>query len=80
MDTFQRSLLKTVAWRVIATCITFATVFLFTGEFREATTITLSAAALLALGYYFHERAWDKTEWGRRTPVAIQNEAFESAE
>jgi uncharacterized membrane protein len=82
MDSFHRSLLKTVIWRVAATTITLITVYSFTGEFSKATTITLTAAALLAVGYYFHERVWDKIEWGRRHgfAAAIQNESFESDE
>jgi len=72
MDSFNRSLVKTITWRVIATAITLVTVYAFTGELREATTITLTAAALLAVGYYFHERFWNRTEWGRHAP-AVHN-------
>jgi uncharacterized membrane protein len=71
MDSFQRTLLKTIIWRVIATLITFATVFLFTGEVREATTITLTCAALLAVGYFFHERLWEKIKWGRHKHARV---------
>ena len=73
-DTFSRTLTKTLVWRAIATLITLVTVYAFTGEFREATTITLVAATLLAIGYYFHERMWDKINWGRRTPEFIRSE------
>ena len=65
MDTLQRSLVKTIVWRVVATLITLAVVYLFTGEFQQATNITLVVAALLAVGYYFNERIWEKVEWGR---------------
>ncbi|MBC7836814.1 DUF2061 domain-containing protein [Acetobacteraceae bacterium] len=74
MDTLQRSLLKTIIWRVVATLITLTVVFLFTGEIRQSTNITLVVAALLAAGYYFNERMWDKVEWGRRRSLPIQNE------
>lgn len=82
METFHRSLLKTVVWRVVGTLITFVTVFIFTGEIHQATNITLVVAAFLAVGYYFNERIWDKIHWGRRHtfPAAIQNESFESGE
>lgn len=68
-ETFSRSLIKTVVWRILATIITFIVVFVFTGSLGDASTITLIAATLLAIGYYFHERAWDKIEWGRRKKV-----------
>jgi uncharacterized membrane protein len=81
METLQRSLVKTIVWRIVATIITFMTVFAFTGAFNKSTTITLVAAALLAVGYYFNERIWDKIEWGRRHPLAVtQNESFESVQ
>ena len=65
-ETFSRSLLKTIVWRILATMITFVVVYTFTGSLGDASTITLTAAALLAVGYYFHERVWDKVKWGRR--------------
>jgi uncharacterized membrane protein len=66
MDTLHRSLTKTIVWRIVATLITLVVVFLFTGELQQATNITLVVAALLAVGYYFNERIWDKIDWGRR--------------
>jgi uncharacterized membrane protein len=66
MDSFHRSLAKTITWRVVATAITLAVVYAFTGSLGEASVITLTAAVLLAIGYYFHERAWERTHWGRR--------------
>ena len=74
METLQRSLLKTVVWRVVATLITLVVVFLFTGEIHQATNITLVVAALLAVGYYFNERMWDKIKWGRVQNSFIQSE------
>ncbi|MES2006731.1 MAG: DUF2061 domain-containing protein [Patescibacteria group bacterium] len=66
MDTLKRTLTKTIVWRVIGTLITLMVTFAFTGEIKQATNITLVVAALLAVGYYFNERIWDKIEWGRR--------------
>ena len=81
METLQRSLVKTIVWRIIATAITFMTVFAFTGALNKSTTITLTAAALLAVGYYLNERIWDKIRWGRHRPAAaIQNVSFHSDE
>ena len=84
MESLQRSLAKTIIWRVVATLITLATVYAFTGALGKSTTITLTVAAFLAVGYYFNERIWDKIQWGRRTPaaetIAIQSESFERAE
>ncbi len=82
METLQRSFAKTIIWRIVATIITFITVYGFTGTLNKSTSITLSVAALLAVGYYFNERIWDKIQWGRRhtAPAVIQSESFEPAE
>jgi len=69
-DSLARSLSKTIIWRVIATLITLVVVYLFTGELKQATTITLVVASILAVGYYVHERVWDNISWGRRRAAA----------
>jgi adenylylsulfate kinase len=68
-ETFSRSLMKTIVWRVLATIITFIVVYVFTGHLGDASIITITAATFLAIGYYFHERMWDKIHWGRRKKV-----------
>jgi uncharacterized membrane protein len=74
MDTLQRSLTKTVVWRIIATVITLVVTYLFTGELKQATSITLVIAMVLMVGYYINERVWDSVEWGRKQQaLATQN-------
>lgn len=75
MDHFQRTLLKTVIWRMIATVITFIVTYTLTGEFGQATTITLVSATLLMIGYYIHERVWDQLEWGRKQHALVTQNA-----
>jgi len=65
-DTMMRSIVKTVVWRAIGTAITLAVVYLFTGSITKSTSITVTVAAILAVGYYIHERFWDHVEWGRK--------------
>lgn len=79
MESLQRSLLKTIVWRIVATLITFIVVYGFTGAINKSTTITLSVAALLAVGYYINERIWDKIQWGRHrhATAAIQDQSLE---
>ena len=52
------SILKTVSWRISATIITGLVVFLYTGELAKSSEITLTAAIILTLAYYLHERFW----------------------
>lgn len=53
-----RSVLKTVSWRILATIITGIVVYLYTGKIGESSKITLTAALVLTVIYYLHERFW----------------------
>lgn len=54
----KESLLKTASWRILATLITGLVVFVYTGEIKEAGIMTITAAVILTIAYYFHERFW----------------------
>ncbi len=54
----RRAIAKTVTWRVVATVVTGVIVYLFTGELAEASKVTLVAAVVLTILYYFHEELW----------------------
>jgi len=64
-ETHERSFVKTILWRVIATLITWATIYFFTGQIGESTEIALTGAIAGMIAYYIYERAWDGIEWGR---------------
>jgi uncharacterized membrane protein len=68
MDTKRRSFAKAVSWRVIATLITAAIVYAFTGEAKFAATVGVSDSALKFLLYFLHERTWNSVAYGRRPP------------
>ena len=61
----QRSIAKTITWRIIATLTTVALVFLFTGELAISLGVGVLDVIIKLLFYYIHERAWDSTNWGR---------------
>ncbi len=69
-ETKTRSLVKTIIWRIIATLITWGTIYFYIGKLGESIEITLVAALIGMTAYYFHERIWNKIEWGKenRTP------------
>ncbi|MEK7650002.1 MAG: DUF2061 domain-containing protein [Patescibacteria group bacterium] len=58
-----RAVAKTITWRILATLITGIVVYLYTGEFGQASKITLTAALILTVAYYLHEEFW---QWIRR--------------
>ena len=64
-ETKTRSAVKTVLWRVIATLITWGTLYYFTGQLFESSKITIVAAIIGMAVYYLYERAWNNIDWGR---------------
>lgn len=66
IETRTRSIAKTIAWRIIATLITWAVVYFFTGKISESLKITLTAAVASMIAYYIFERIWNKIQWGKK--------------
>lgn len=65
LDSRKRSIAKTATWRIIATFITAIVAFLFTGKAALSIGIGLADTIIKLFGYYFHERAWNKVDFGR---------------
>lgn len=68
MDTNRRSLAKAISWRLLATLITSALVYLLTGKGEFAATVGLADTSLKFLIYFGHERIWNRISYGRRKP------------
>jgi len=63
--TKKRSLAKSLTWRVVAIVVTFATIYLLTGEIDTASAGTILANSVNFILYYFHERVWNAVSWGK---------------
>ena len=59
-ETLQRSILKTVSYRVIILILDFGSIYLFTGEIKVAVSFMIVSNIYTSIGYFFHERIWDK--------------------
>ena len=59
-----RSITKSISWRVLATITTTAIVFIFTGNIVASLSVGVIQAIANTILYYFHERTWDKINWG----------------
>jgi len=62
----KRSIIKTASWRTLATFTTALIVYLFTGELILAISIGSVEVIVKIVLYFFHERAWNKINYGRR--------------
>jgi len=64
-QTHLRSIVKTVSYRVFILICDFVAVYLFTGKIKVALAFMIISNTYATVGYYFHERIWNKIKWGR---------------
>lgn len=67
-ETLKRSLTKTISYRVIILTLDFTTVYLFTGKITIAVGFMLVSNTYTTIGYFLHERLWDRINWGKISP------------
>ena len=60
----KRSLAKTLVWRCLATTDTIIISRIITGSWTEGLAIGMIEVFTKMLLYYFHERAWSRSDWG----------------
>lgn len=64
-DTPQRSLIKTISWRITGSTATFAISYAVLGDFAVSGTIAVIQLTFNTLLYFAHERVWNRIGWGR---------------
>jgi adenylylsulfate kinase len=69
-ETTFRSIIKTITWRVWATAITMALVWIFTKKMELVFSIGGLEVTSKLIAYFIHERIWDKINIGRREITA----------
>jgi uncharacterized membrane protein len=65
IETRGRSLVKALSWRILAAVITTLVVLTITGRLQFAAKIGLIDTLVKLLVYFFHERLWNKIDYGR---------------
>lgn len=60
MDSYTKSAIKSISYRILATILTFFICFLLTRKINISINITLAELVTKVLFYYFHERLWTK--------------------
>lgn len=68
-DKHYRSAIKTISWRTIGTIDTMVISYFVTGNLIWAVSIGSIEVFTKMILYYFHERAWDTTNFGRTKMV-----------
>lgn len=60
-----RSIVKAITWRVTGTCDTIVLSFIITGKLKFAISIGVFELVTKTVLYFFHERLWNKIEFGK---------------
>jgi adenylylsulfate kinase len=63
-ETWLRSLVKTATYRVLILLLDFAVIYFLTKKFEIALAFMIGSNIYTTLGYYIHERIWNKIKWG----------------
>ncbi len=70
-ETHTRAWAKSVVWRVIGVFMLGGISWFVTHSWGKVTLITLIFHGVRFVLYYFHERVWDRVEWGKiRHPLS----------
>ncbi len=69
LESHPRSLLKAVSWRTLGSIDTFILGLIFTSDIKAAGSIAGTEVITKILLYYFHERAWAASTWGRKMEI-----------
>jgi uncharacterized membrane protein len=65
IDSNQRSLAKTLTWRITGSASTFTIAYLVTGSFGVSSLVAVIQMCVNTVLYWLHERAWARVLWGR---------------
>ncbi|ASO03858.1 putative membrane protein [Arenibacter algicola] len=61
----KRSIAKSISWRIIGTLDTILISWIVTGTLSVAFSIGVVELFTKMLLYFFHERIWNKINWGK---------------
>ena len=62
-----RSILKAISWRITGSIDTMAISYIITGNLKIAASIGFIEVFTKMVLYYFHERAWNKINIGKKS-------------
>lgn len=72
MDHPKRSLCKSISWRIFSFFLTIVIIFAYTKNMKQAIGVGAGIDIVKMILYYFHERLWNKVDYGRHKPQDYQ--------
>ena len=67
IDSHKRSLLKALIYKIGSVTVLAILSWVFTQDLVSMSGITISYELIAIVGYYAHERIWERVNWGRIT-------------
>jgi uncharacterized membrane protein len=64
-EKFPRSVAKVISWRILVTITNFVGGWLASGNPWVGLGVVSFALVVNSILYFFHERAWNRADWGR---------------
>ena len=64
-EKFPRSVAKVVSWRILVTITNFVGGWLASGNPWVGLGVVSFALVVNSILYFFHERAWNRADWGK---------------
>jgi uncharacterized membrane protein len=61
----KRSTAKAITYRVICISMLALVTYVVTRDIMKMTSIVVIFQSIQMIIYYFHERTWERVEWGR---------------
>jgi uncharacterized membrane protein len=66
MTNRKRTLVSAFTYRVASTILLMVLSYLIAGQLIESISISASFAVLATVLFYLNDRAWERTDWGRK--------------
>jgi uncharacterized membrane protein len=72
VESHYRSIVKAISWRAGGTVVTFAVAWFITGNISFSAKIGALDTIVKIGVFYFHERLWNRLNFGRSKPPEYQ--------
>ena len=64
-ESWKRSLAKTITYRIVIMVLDFSVIYILTHGVEIALGFMIISNIYTSVGYFIHERVWDKIKWGK---------------
>ncbi len=78
MESSKRSWVKSITWRILGILILGAITWLYTQDLKVTTGVTLIFHTIRLVLYYYHERLWNRVDWGLKKQSELSPEEKEA--